>query len=57
VAADGGQVVGDVAVVDVDDLLGDDRALVEVGGDVVDCGGADELDAAVECPGGRAWRP
>ena len=56
VPADGRESAGVEGVVDPDDLLLDDRALVEVGGDVVG-GGADQLHARGRTPGGRAWRP
>ena len=46
VPADGRQASADEGVVDPDDLLLDDRTLVEVGGHVVR-GGADQLDPAV----------
>ena len=47
VAAGGDELLGGVGVVDAGDVLLDDRALVEVAGDVVG-GGADQLDAALE---------
>lgn len=48
IAAEAQQVLGGMIVLHADDFLVDDRALVEVGGDVM-AGGADEFHSAVVC--------
>ncbi len=48
------KIVDGVAMVNADDILLDDGAIIEHLSNIVS-GGADQLDTAAETPGGRAW--